>query len=160
MGRFATLALLLQVGAATTTAPPNIILFVVDDLGYGDLGFTGNPSTRTPNLDRLAFQGRRLTNWYSGAAVCSASRTALLTGRQPPRVGMVGVLNSLSKVGLPLSEVTIAEELRGKAGYSTLAVGKWHQGQQPQYLPAARGFDEFYGLPFSVDDGIGFISSC
>ena len=160
MGRFATLAVLLQLGAVTTAAPPNIILFLVDDLGYGDLGFTGNPSTRTPNLDRLAFQGRRLTNWYSGAAVCSASRTALLTGRQPPRVGMVGVLNSLSKVGLPLSEVTIAEELRGKAGYSTLAVGKWHQGQQPQYLPAARGFDEFYGLPFSVDDGIGFISSC
>ena len=139
---------------------PNIILFLVDDLGYGDLGFTGHPATRTPNLDYFASQGRRLTNWYTAYPVCSASRTAVLTGRQPPRVGMVGVINSLSKVGLPLSETTIADELRGKAGYATLALGKWHQGQTPSYLPAARGFDEFYGLPFSVDDGAGTISSC
>ena len=138
---------------------PNIILFLVDDLGYGDLGFTGHPATRTPNLDYFASQGRRLTNWYTAYPVCSASRTAVLTGRQPPRVGMVGVINSLSKVGLPLSETTIADELRGKAGYATLALGKWHQGQTPSYLPAARGFDEFYGLPFSVDDGAGTISS-
>ena len=146
-------------GSASTSSKglPNIILFLVDDLGYGDLGFTGHPTTRTPNLDRIASQGRRLTNWYSGYPVCSSSRTAVLTGRQPPRVGMVGVLNSLSKVGLPLSETTIANELHDKAGYTTLALGKWHQGQTPSYLPAARGFDEFYGLPFSVDDGIGEI---
>merc|ERR1711965_78780 len=99
----------------TIPSLPNIIVFLVDDLGYGDLGFTGHPSTRTPELDRLAAQGRRLTNWYSGYPVCSASRTALLTGRQPPRVGMVGVINSLTVEGLPLGEVTIADEMR-KAG--------------------------------------------
>jgi arylsulfatase A len=147
-------------GKNTTTSLPNIIVFLVDDLGYGDLGFTGHPSTRTPELDRLAAEGRRLTNWYTGYPVCSASRTALLTGRQPPRVGMVGVLNSLSKVGLPLSETTVADALRDRAGYATLALGKWHQGQLPAYLPTARGFDEFYGLPFSVDDGVGYVSSC
>jgi arylsulfatase A-like enzyme len=72
---------------------PNVVLFFVDDLGYGDPGFTGSPSARTPHLDSLVSRGKRLTNWYSGYPVCSASRTALLTGRQPPRVGMVGVIN-------------------------------------------------------------------
>ena len=81
--------------------PLGILLMFVDDLGYGDLGFTGNPSSHTPALDRFAAEGRRLTNWYSGYPVCSASRTALLTGRQPPRVGMVGVINSLTAAGLP-----------------------------------------------------------
>ena len=117
----------------------------MDDLGYGDPGFTGNPAASTPNLDRLVSQGKRLTSWYSGYPVCSASRTALLTGRQPPRVGMVGVINSLTAAGLPLSEVTFADELR-TAGYKLLALGKWHQGQQPKYLPLRRGFDEFVGL--------------
>jgi arylsulfatase A len=139
--------------------PLGILLMFVDDLGYGDLGFTGNPSAHTPALDRFASEGRRLPNWYSAYPVCSASRTALLTGRQPPRVGMVGVINSLTAAGLPLSEVTIADELR-RAGYATLGLGKWHQGQRPQYLPLQRGFDEFYGLPFSVDDGSGFLSPC
>ena len=138
---------------------PNVVLFFVDDLGYGDPGFTGSPSARTPHLDSLVSRGKRLTNWYSGYPVCSASRTALLTGRQPPRVGMVGVINSLTAVGLPLSEVTLADELR-KANYTSLALGKWHQGQQPQYLPMRRGFDEFLGLPFSVDDGAGYLSPC
>lgn len=138
---------------------PNVLLFFVDDLGYGNLQSTGDPAASTPSIDRLTAQGRRLPNWYSGYPVCSASRTALLTGRQPPRVGMVGVINSLTASGLPLSEVTVAEEMSA-AGYSTLALGKWHQGQLPEYLPAARGFDEFLGLPFSVDDGQGYLSSC
>ena len=143
-------------------------------MGYGDLGFTGHPSTRTPNLDRLASLGKRLTSWYSAYPVCSASRAALLTGRQPPRVGMPGVLNSLSAAGLPLNESTIADYLKrcdggdggggdgggGAAPYKTLAIGKWHQGQQPRYLPQARGFDRFYGLPFSVDDGEGYVTKC
>ena len=95
------------------------------DLGYGDLGFTGHPSTRTPTLDRLAFTGKRLTSWYSAYPVCTASRTALMTGRQPPRVGMPGVLNSLSAAGLPLQEVTLAQELQAQ-GYKSVALGKWH----------------------------------
>ncbi len=141
-------------------ARPNLILSFVDDLGYGDLGFTGHPTTNTPNLDYYAIKGRRFTTWYSGYPVCSASRTALLTGRQPPRVGMPGVINSLGIEGLPLSEVTIANHLKKEKGYKTLIVGKWHQGQRAEYLPKARGFDAFYGLPYSVDDGIGFTSNC
>ena len=109
---------------------PNLVLSFVDDLGYGDLGFNGHPTTNTPNLDYYAMQGKRLTSWYSGYPVCSASRTALLTGRQPPRVGMPGVINSLTKEGLPLSEVTIANYLKSLSGYKTMVLGKWHQGQR------------------------------
>jgi arylsulfatase A len=155
-------ALLTMLALASSRAPrdkPNIAMLFVDDMGYGDTGFTGHPSASTPNLDKLAFHGKKLTTWYSAAAVCTASRTGLLTGRQPPRVGMPGVINSLSKEGLPLNETTIADYMKG-AGYATLAIGKWHQGQQPQYLPLARGFDAFLGLPFSVDDGTGFVSKC
>jgi arylsulfatase A len=86
-------------------------MFFVDDLGYGDLGFTGHPTTHTPALDRLASTGKRLTQWYSAYPVCTSSRTALMTGRQPARVGMPGVINSLSAAGLPLSEVTLANDL-------------------------------------------------
>ena len=110
------------VGAAAKQ--PHIVMLFVDDLGYGDLGFTGHPSTQTPNLDKLAALGKRLTSWYSAYPVCSASRAALLTGRQPPRVGMPGVINSLSAAGLPLNETTVADYLRS-GGYQTLAIGKW-----------------------------------
>ena len=139
---------------------PNLILSFVDDLGYGDVGFNGHPTTNTPNLDYYAIKGRRFTTWYSGYPVCSASRTALLTGRQPPRVGMPGVINSLGIEGLPLNEVTIANHLKKEKHYKTLILGKWHQGQRAEYLPKARGFDAFYGLPYSVDDGIGYTSNC
>ena len=141
------------------TDRPNFLLSFVDDLGYGDLGVTGHPTTSTPNIDRLSTLGRRLTAWYSGYSVCSASRTALLTGRQPPRVGMPGVINSLGVEGLPLTEQTFANRL-SSSGYKSFLLGKWHQGQRPEYLPKARGFDAFYGLPYSVDDGIGYASNC
>ena len=108
----------------------------------------------------MAYEGRVLSTWYSASPVCTASRTALMTGRQPPRVGMPGVINSLNVEGLPLNETTLATLLHDGAGYRTLAIGKWHLGQRLQYLPANRGFDEFYGLPFSVDDGTGFASTC
>ena len=163
---FCSLVVALLIGISDGSQPrrkdrsPNFVVLFVDDLGYGDLGFTGNPSTLTPNLDRLASQGMRLTNWYSAFPVCSSSRAALLTGRQPPRIGMPGVINSLSAAGLPLNETTIADHLRQHGGYHTLAIGKWHQGQQPQYLPRERGFDRFLGLPFSVDDGEGYVSNC
>ena len=141
--------LVVLLGIAAASAAPHVLIFLVDDLGYGDLGFTGHPTTRTPRLDALAHEGRRLRTWYSAYPVCSASRTALLTGRQPPRVGMVGVLNSLSSNGLPRAERPLADELReSPAAYATLALGKWHQGQTKPYLPAARGFDEFLGLPY------------
>lgn len=137
---------------------PNIILSFVDDLGYGDLGITGHPTTYTPNIDLYATKGRRLTTWYSGYPVCSASRTALLTGRQPPRVGMPGVINSLGVEGLPLTEQTFANRL--STTHKSFILGKWHQGQRAEYLPKARGFDAFYGLPYSVDDGIGYATNC
>ena len=139
---------------------PNIVLVYIDDLGYGDFGYTGHPTTKTPNIDRMAYEGRVLSTWYSASPVCTASRTALMTGRQPPRVGMPGVINSLNVEGLPLNETTLATLLHDGAGYRTMAIGKWHLGQRLQYLPANRGFDEFYGLPFSVDDGTGFASTC
>ena len=145
--------------ATVAQKPKNVVFFFVDDLGYGNLMSTGDPSASTPSIDSLAAQGKRLTNWYSGYPVCSASRTALLTGRQPSRVGMVGVINSLTSSGLPLDEVTLADEMKA-SGYRTLALGKWHQGQLPSYLPTNRGFDEFLGLPFSVDDGAGYLSPC
>ena len=127
--------------AAATSVPanPNIVLLFVDDLGYGDLGFTGHPSTRTPNLDRMAYQGRILTSWYSGASVCTASRTALLTGRQPPRVGMPGVINSLGAEGLPLNETTIADYLK-QAGYTTMAIGNRQVTTSQTLLQMLAGF--------------------
>ena len=156
--RVAILVLLLP-HPVSSARRPNFLLHFVDDLGYGDLGVTGHPTTHTPHIDELALKGRRLTNFYSGYPVCTASRTALLTGRHPPRVGMPGVINSLGVEGLPLSEITIADRLRSEFGYKTLTVGKWHQGQRPDYLPKARGFDAFYGLPYSVDDGIGYANA-
>jgi arylsulfatase A-like enzyme len=116
---FISLPMMGLLGLSLARSPqdrPNIVMLFVDDLGYGDLGFTGHPTTSTPNLDRLAYGGKVMTSWYSGAAVCTASRTALLTGRQPPRVGMPGVMNSLSAAGLPLNESTVANYLQD-AGY-------------------------------------------
>lgn len=104
-----------------SAAPPPI---PVDDLGYGDLGFTGHPTVNTPNIDSLAHQGKILSSWYSGCPVCSGSRTALMTGRQFTRVGMPGVLSDSSPTGLPLNETTVADQLK-KAGYATGMVGKW-----------------------------------
>jgi arylsulfatase A len=112
------------VAASALRAPtdrPNFVIFFVDDLGYGDLGFTGHPTSQTPNLDKLAHGGKRLSTWYTAAPLCSASRTGLLTGRLPGRVGMPGVLNSLGVEGLPLNETTFADHLT-KLGYATAMV--------------------------------------
>lgn len=123
---------------------PNFIVLFMDDLGYGDLGFTGHPTTKTPNLDRLAWNGKILTTWYSGCNVCSGSRAALMTGRQFPRTGVPGVFGPTGTGGLNLNETTIAEHLK-QAGYSTAIVGKWHLGQRQVYLPCNRGFDYYLG---------------
>ena len=129
--------------------PPNIVFIYCDDLGYGDLGVYGS-GIRTPNLDRMAAEGARFTQFYSANPVCSPSRAALLTGRYPTRTGVPRVLFPTDTTGLALSETTLAQMLKG-AGYRTMCIGKWHLGHHPQYLPTARGFDEYFGIPYSND---------
>ena len=130
-----------------------MVLFFVDDLAYGDLGATGAPGIRTPNIDRLAKEGRRLTGWYSAASICSPSRASLMTGRHFVRTGVYpGALNCNAETGMHLEELTLGEVMKG-AGYRTQMLGKWHLGQRPDYLPHNRGFDHYLGVPYSVDQG-------
>ena len=135
--------------AALPKRPPNVVLIYCDDLGYGDLGCYGS-NIRTPNIDRLANEGTRFTHFYSGNPVCSPSRAALLTGRYPVRAGVPRVLFPRDSTGLPHSEVTLAQVLKTKQ-YQTMCVGKWHLGHHPPYLPTARGFDHYFGIPYSND---------
>ena len=132
---------------------PNFVVIFCDDLGWGDLGCYGHPTIATPNLDRMAAEGTRLTQFYVAASVCTPSRAGLLTGRYPSRSGMCGkrrVLFPDSIGGLQESEWTIAEVLRS-VGYKTAMVGKWHLGHLPQYLPTQHGFDRYFGIPYSND---------
>ena len=138
---------------------PNFIVIFCDDMGYGDLTCFGHPTIRTPNLDKMAAEGQKWTNFYVGASVCTPSRAALLTGRLPIRSGMCSdkrrVLFPDSAGGLPKSEVTIAEALKDE-GYATACIGKWHLGHLKQYLPTNNGFDSYFGIPYSNDmDRIG-----
>eukprot|EP00934_Nitzschia_sp_Nitz4_P003453 Nitzschia sp. Nitz4//scaffold42_size132992//46093//47946//NITZ4_003391-RA/size132992-processed-gene-0.8-mRNA-1//1//CDS//3329551694//3443//frame0 len=155
----AVLTLVYAVRASPTDQKPNFLLLFMDDLGYGDLGFTGHPTTQTPNLDRLAWNGKILTTWYSGCNVCTGSRAALMTGRQFPRTGLPGVLGPTTPGGLNLNETTLAEHLQDH-GYTTAAVGKWHLGQRQVYLPGNRGFDYYLGIPYSDDMGNAMPQSC
>jgi len=136
------------------TSNPNIIVFFCDDMGYGDIGPFGHPTIRTPNLDRMAEEGQRWTSFYAAAPVCTPSRAGLITGRLPLRSGMCSekkrVLFPNSKGGLIPYEITIASMLK-TAGYSTACIGKWHLGDQPQFLPNAHGFDYYFGIPYSND---------
>ncbi len=135
-------------------AKPNFIIIFCDDLGYGDLGCYGHPKIRTPNLDRMAAEGQRWTDFYSAAEVCTPSRAAILTGRLPIRSGMAStkrrVLFPNSKGGLPAGEITLAEALKAR-GYATACIGKWHLGHLPPYHPSRHGFDHYYGIPYSND---------
>ncbi|XP_053479504.1 arylsulfatase A [Ictalurus furcatus] len=136
-------------------ALPNFVLLFADDLGYGDLGFSGHPTSLTPNLDRLAADGLRFTDFYSTSPVCSPSRASLLTGRYQTRSGIYpGVLYPGSIGGLPLNETTIAEVLK-PLGYATAMMGKWHlgYGANGTYLPTRQGFDHYLGIPYSHDMG-------
>jgi len=136
-----------QKSAAT---PPNVVLIFTDDQGYGDVGVFGATAFPTPNLDRLAHEGRRFTDFHVAQAVCSASRAALLTGCYPNRIGLPGALGPNSKTGISSSEITLAQMFKQK-GYATGMAGKWHLGNKPQFLPTRHGFDEFFGLPYSSD---------
>jgi len=129
---------------------PNVVLIFMDDLGYGDLSCYGATRYKTPNLDKLASQGIRFTNFVSAQAVCSASRAGILTGCYPNRVGISGALMPDAKIGLNPSEETIAEVLK-KRNYKTVAIGKWHLGHRREFLPLQQGFDEYLGLPYSND---------
>jgi arylsulfatase A-like enzyme len=130
--------------------PPNIVLIIADDLGWGDLGVYGHPTIRTPRLDALAAEGTRLTSFYVASPSCSPSRASFLTGRYPIRTGVNGALGPDATIGLPRSEITLAEALK-PAGYRTALVGKWHLGTQPGMLPVDQGFDRYFGLLYSND---------
>jgi len=129
---------------------PNFVFILADDLGYGDLGVYGHPSIRTPNIDRMAAEGVRLTEFYAAAPTCTPSRAAFLTGRYPKRSGMVRVIVPKEKWGMPDSEVTLAEALKD-AGYTTGMIGKWHLGGRKPYRPQRHGFDSFFGVLYSND---------
>ena len=152
---FSWVAGLLLAAPAALAAPsrPNIVIILADDMGYGDLACYGHPSISTPNLDKMAAEGMRFTDFYVAAAVCTPSRAGLLTGRLPLRSGMAGgaersVLMTNSTGGLPTNEITIATALKTK-GYTTACIGKWHLGHEWQFLPTQHGFDHFYGVRFA-----------
>lgn len=136
--------------------PPNVIIILADDMGYGDLSCYGHPTIVTPQIDKMAEEGMKFTQFYVAANVCTPSRAGLLTGRLPVRSGMAGsdssgnVLYPFSTGGLPQYEVTIAEALKTK-GYRTEIIGKWHLGHLPEFLPMKQGFDSFFGIPYSND---------
>jgi arylsulfatase len=129
---------------------PNVVLIFIDDLGVGDIGSFGATEYRTPNLDRMASEGMRFTNFNVPQAVCSASRAALLTGCYPNRIGMKGALSPRAMLGLNPDEETIAELLK-EQGYGTAIVGKWHLGHHKKFMPLQHGFDEYLGIPYSND---------
>lgn len=144
------LSLIPNSACAQTAPPPNIVLIFCDDMGYGDMNRTGHPTIATPNLNRMADEGMMMTQFYSAASVCSPSRASLLTGRYPLRHGVIKVLFPQHQVGLPKTEITLADILK-KRGYATAAIGKWHLGHRPDYLPTRRGFDYYFGIPYSND---------
>lgn len=144
------LAALTLSAATDRTTNPNIVIVFCDDLGYADVGCFGAKGWKTPNIDRLAREGVRFTRFYDAQPVCSASRSALMTGCYPSRIGIMGALGPNSKVGISSNEVTIAEIVKSR-GYATAIYGKWHLGDQPEFLPTRHGFDEYFGLPYSND---------
>lgn len=137
-------------GDRSAERPPNVVIIFTDDQGYGDVGAYGAKGYETPNLDSMAAEGTRFTQFYVGSSVCSPSRAALLTGSYPPRVGIPEVLFPRSTVGLNPEEETIAD-LLGEVGYATRAIGKWHLGDHPRFLPTNHGFDGYFGIPYSND---------
>ncbi|MCP4374901.1 MAG: sulfatase [bacterium] len=136
--------------AAKPKEKPNFIIIFIDDQGYQDLGCFGSPNIKTPNIDQMAKDGMRFTDFYSAASVCTPSRAALLTGCYPERVGNLRVLFPRDNTGLNPEETTIAKMLKA-SGYATACVGKWHLGHLKEFLPTSHGFDSYYGIPYSND---------
>ncbi|MEO0332725.1 MAG: sulfatase-like hydrolase/transferase, partial [Bacteroidota bacterium] len=165
---FTFTALLLPIISTIAQSPqPNIILIFCDDLGYGDLAVYGSTVHRTPHLDQMAADGALFTDFYVTSGVCTPSRSSLLTGCYPRRVDMhinarhpdsVGtqVLFPRAKKGLNPNEITIAELLK-EQGYATACIGKWHLGDQPEFLPTRQGFDTYFGIPYSNDMNRDFV---
>lgn len=151
-----SLLLLVCLTSIADAAPPNFVVIYCDNLGYGDVGCFGSTKHRTPHIDRMAAEGMKLTSFYSTSGVCTPSRASLMTACYPRRVGMDltdpdgAVLRPVSPNGLHPNETTIAEVLK-QAGYATACIGKWHLGDQPEFLPTRQGFDTFYGIPYSDD---------
>ena len=146
-----SLSFLIDFATAANTDKPNFIIIFTDDQGYGDLSSFGSRSIKTPNIDRLADEGRKFTSFMVASPVCTPSRAALLTGCYPKRVGMhEHVLFPTSTKGLNPKEHTIADHLKGQ-GYATACFGKWHLGHHPDVLPTSNGFDTYFGIPYSND---------
>jgi len=150
-----TAAVCATASATVSAAPedrrlPNFVIIFMDDMGYADIGPFGATEYATPNLDRLAREGRRFTQFYASQPVCSASRASLMTGCYNVRVGILGALGPRAEHGLSADETTFAEVCKQK-GYATACYGKWHLGHHPKFLPTAHGFDEYFGLPYSND---------
>lgn len=137
-------------GICAEARPPNVIIIYTDDQGYADVGVFGAQGYETPNLDRLAKEGSRFTNFHVAQPVCSASRAALLTGCYPNRIGIHGALGPGANHGLNTNEMTLADLLKQR-GYATGMAGKWHLGRPAALLPIHHGFDEYLGLPYSHD---------
>lgn len=137
--------------AETSPAKPNFVVILIDDMGYGDIGPFGSKLNRTPNLDRMAAEGMKLTAFYA-APVCTPSRAQMMTGCYAKRVSLPDVIFPSCPIGISTKEHTVAELLK-QQGYATLCVGKWHLGDQPEFLPTRHGFDHYYGLPYSNDMG-------
>ncbi len=135
--------------ASAAETPPNVVVIFMDDMGYGDIGSFGATKQKTPNLDRMAKEGMKLTSFYA-APVCSVSRAQLLTGCYGARVNVPAVYGPASSQGLNPDEMTIADHLK-KLGYATMCIGKWHVGDQPEFLPTKQGFDHYFGIPYSND---------
>jgi arylsulfatase A-like enzyme len=129
---------------------PNIVLIFVDDMGYGDLSCFGAIQYKTPNLDRMAAEGERFTNFYAAQPICTASRAGILTGCYPNRIGIKGAFFPHSKIGLNPKEEIIPELLKNK-NYISMVIGKWHLGDAKQFMPLQQGFDQYLGLPYSND---------
>ena len=144
-----TLLALVPLLVPAATDLPNFVVILADDMGYGDLGVQGHPYIRTPNLDRMAAEGLRFTDFYA-QPFCGPARAALLTGTYPPRNSLMFNHIPRARTGIHPNEITIAELLRDR-GYATAMLGKWHLGDAPQFLPTRNGFDSYYGLPYSND---------
>ena len=145
-------ALILSAPAFAAEKPPNVVILLADDMGYGDAACYGNKKIKTPHIDKLASEGTRFTNFYVSQPVCTASRASLLTGCYANRVSMSGALNHFSMVGIHGDDQMLQELLKAK-GYATACFGKWHLGDRLPFLPTKRGFDDFAGLPYSNDNG-------